>query len=131
MSLGHRRSLLTDLITLRSSMEEADTLCSRYAPGWTFPFRKLLRLQHIELNLPGGFCRIGIMAGGALRCLGTALHLKKKFGEGFKITMTVDAPSRRAVIGQLMLDLSPEAKPPDADTVICCPPHFGGCLNRN
>jgi ABC-type multidrug transport system ATPase subunit len=30
---------------------------------------------------------IGIMAKGVLRCLGTALHLKRKYGRGFKLTV--------------------------------------------
>ena len=39
------------------SMDEADALCGR----------------------------IGIMAHGQLRCLGPSLHLKGKFGDGFKV----------------------------------------------
>lgn len=41
-------------------MEEADVLCNR----------------------------IGIMAHGKLQCLGTQLHLKKKFGKGFKLSVS-------------------------------------------
>ncbi|KAK3267400.1 hypothetical protein CYMTET_24039 [Cymbomonas tetramitiformis] len=41
------------------SMEEADTLCSR----------------------------IGIMTRGRLRCLGTQMHLKNRYGDGLKITV--------------------------------------------
>ena len=63
-------------------MEEADALCNR----------------------------IGIMAGGGLRCLGTQIHLKNKFGDGFKVTMTVDAVSRSTQIEALVLSLSPDAK---------------------
>ena len=33
--------------------------------------------------------RIGIMANGRLRCLGSAQHLKSKFGQGFQIEMRV------------------------------------------
>ena len=43
-------------------MEEADTLCSR----------------------------IGIMALGTLRCLGSQHHLKAKFGDGYKLVVGVD-----------------------------------------
>ena len=43
-------------------MEEADALCSR----------------------------IGIMAHGALRCLGPSLHLKAKFERGYKVELTTD-----------------------------------------
>jgi ABC-type multidrug transport system ATPase subunit len=32
--------------------------------------------------------RIGIMALGTLRCLGTPLHLKKKYGRGFTLTLS-------------------------------------------
>eukprot|EP00761_Pharyngomonas_kirbyi_P005605 gb/GECH01005610.1/.p1 GENE.gb/GECH01005610.1/~~gb/GECH01005610.1/.p1 ORF type:complete len:876 (+),score=173.56 gb/GECH01005610.1/:1-2628(+) len=34
--------------------------------------------------------RIGIMSQGSLRCLGSALHLKNKFGEGFRVSITFD-----------------------------------------
>ena len=41
--------------------------------------------------------RIGIMANGRLRCIGSQLHLKNKFGSGYRLTMTlkknVDATS--------------------------------------
>jgi hypothetical protein len=33
--------------------------------------------------------RIGIMAGGKLRCLGSAQHLKTKFGQGYQVEMKV------------------------------------------
>lgn len=33
--------------------------------------------------------RIGIMAGGKLRCLGSAQHLKTRFGKGFQVEMKV------------------------------------------
>jgi hypothetical protein len=32
--------------------------------------------------------RIGIMAKGVLRCVGTPLHLKRKYGHGFKLTVS-------------------------------------------
>lgn len=32
---------------------------------------------------------IGIMAGGKLRCLGSAQHLKSKFGQGFQVEMKI------------------------------------------
>merc|ERR1711871_1835373 len=51
-------------------MEEADTLCTR----------------------------IGIMAEGELRCIGTQLHLKNKFGRGYRLKLTLGAPpSRKSV----------------------------------
>merc|ERR1712087_1036999 len=36
--------------------------------------------------------RIGIMAGGKLRCLGSAQHLKNRFGQGYQIEMKVKDP---------------------------------------
>ncbi len=44
------------------SMEEADALCGR----------------------------IGIMVNGRLKCLGTPLHLKNKFGEGYVLSVSLD-----------------------------------------
>ena len=52
------------LVITTHSMEEADALCGR----------------------------IGIMAGGGLRCLGTQLHLKSTFGDGFKVTCSTRQP---------------------------------------
>ena len=52
------------------SMEEADALCSR----------------------------IGIMAKGQMRCLGTSVHLKQKHGKGFVITMHTDPAASDAAI---------------------------------
>eukprot|EP01006_Ploeotia_vitrea_P028127 TRINITY_DN60864_c0_g1_i2.p1 TRINITY_DN60864_c0_g1~~TRINITY_DN60864_c0_g1_i2.p1 ORF type:complete len:1967 (-),score=214.38 TRINITY_DN60864_c0_g1_i2:93-5993(-) len=49
------------VILTTHSMEEADALCSR----------------------------IGIMAGGEMRCVGSQLHLKNKFGTGYKLTITL------------------------------------------
>ena len=54
--------------------------------------------------------RIGIMAGGGLRCLGTQTHLKNKYGEGFKVQVTADTDNRDAQISALILSLSPDAK---------------------
>lgn len=39
--------------------------------------------------------RIGIMANGRLRCLGSAQHLKNKFGQGFQIEMKVNLLDRQ------------------------------------
>ena len=60
------------------------------------------------------------MAGGQLRCLGTQLHLKSKFGDGFKMVLSVpdapDMPDALTVTAQhrdveaLMLNLSQDAK---------------------
>ena len=34
-------------------------------------------------------CRIGIMARGQLRCIGTGLHLKSRFGSGYRVSVRV------------------------------------------
>jgi ABC-type multidrug transport system ATPase subunit len=34
--------------------------------------------------------RIGIMAQGSLRCLGSPLHLKNKLGKGYQLTVTLE-----------------------------------------
>ena len=39
--------------------------------------------------------RIGIMALGVLRCVGTPLHLKRKYGRGFKLTLSFYKESDR------------------------------------
>ncbi|KAL3919610.1 MAG: hypothetical protein SGILL_003672 [Bacillariaceae sp.] len=51
----------TSVILTTHSMEECEALCPR----------------------------IGIMAGGRLRCLGSAQHLKSKYGEGYQVEMKV------------------------------------------
>jgi ABC-type multidrug transport system ATPase subunit len=38
--------------------------------------------------------RIGIMAAGELKCLGTQQHLKSKYGEGFKIDVMYQSGER-------------------------------------
>ena len=48
------------IVLTTHSMEEADALCGR----------------------------IGIMAYGQLRCLGPSLHLKRRFGDGFRVEVT-------------------------------------------
>jgi len=58
-----KRSDRTIILTTHS-MEEADTLCTR----------------------------IGIMAAGRLRALGTAQHLKSRYGTGFHLDVTMKAP---------------------------------------
>jgi len=71
------------------SMDEADALCSR----------------------------IGIMARGELRCLGSGIHLKNKFGDEFKIDLVCEvAPTEAAnaarfdAIDAHMLSLLPGAE---------------------
>ena len=43
--------------------------------------------------------RIGIMALGMLRCLGSPLHLKSKYGKGFRVTISFDEKDRAKVGG--------------------------------
>lgn len=38
--------------------------------------------------------RIGIMANGKLRCVGSAQHLKTKFGKGYQLELKVDATAK-------------------------------------
>jgi len=54
------------IVITTHSMEEADTLCSR----------------------------IGIVSRGSLRCLGSQLHLKNRFGEGYKLTVNIDQDAK-------------------------------------
>jgi len=56
----------TSVILTTHSMEEAEALCPR----------------------------IGIMANGKLRCLGSAQHLKTKFGQGFQLEMKIAMVSK-------------------------------------
>jgi len=41
---------------------------------------------------------IGIMALGRLRCVGTVLHLKSRFGKGFRVTVSFAEDRRQAVL---------------------------------
>jgi ABC-type multidrug transport system ATPase subunit len=53
------------MVITTHSMEEADTLCTR----------------------------IGIMAKGLLRCIGTQQHLKDRFGDGYKLSLQTESAS--------------------------------------
>ena len=59
------------VILTTHSMEECEALCSR----------------------------IGILVLGKLKCLGSAQHLKTKFGEGFQIDMAVADEARMVDVG--------------------------------
>ena len=53
--------------------------------------------------------RIAIMAKGRLRCIGTALHLKQRFGAGYSIALSVAAaPSEAGKIPARLAVGSPE-----------------------
>lgn len=64
--------------------------------------------------------RIGIMAKGTLRCLGSGLYLKNKFGGGFKIDVNFDAalqrtaPERVEALKRFVLGIAPGARVEDA-----------------
>eukprot|EP00245_Coleochaete_scutata_P002052 TRINITY_DN12630_c0_g3_i1.p1 TRINITY_DN12630_c0_g3~~TRINITY_DN12630_c0_g3_i1.p1 ORF type:complete len:174 (+),score=27.45 TRINITY_DN12630_c0_g3_i1:81-524(+) len=64
-------------------MEEADALCSR----------------------------IGIMVDGRLKCLGSPLHLKNRFGLGFVLTLVMESVSEEQQ-GTPVRGSQPEASPP-------------------
>eukprot|EP00761_Pharyngomonas_kirbyi_P012678 gb/GECH01012705.1/.p1 GENE.gb/GECH01012705.1/~~gb/GECH01012705.1/.p1 ORF type:complete len:859 (+),score=194.83 gb/GECH01012705.1/:1-2577(+) len=53
--------------------------------------------------------RIGIMARGALRCVGSGLHLKNTFGEGFRLEINFDEPNQEEAQAY-MKDNFPQAK---------------------
>jgi ABC-type multidrug transport system ATPase subunit len=44
--------------------------------------------------------KIGIMSKGVLRCLGTSMHLKQRYGRGFKLTISFYKASDRLAINQ-------------------------------
>merc|ERR1719446_104083 len=61
VSAGDNPAERTSVILTTHSMEECEALCPR----------------------------IGIMANGRLRCLGSAQHLKSKFGQGYQVEMKI------------------------------------------
>lgn len=69
------------VILTTHSMEEADILCTR----------------------------VGIMSLGALRCLGTNIHLKNKFGEGYTLKVNFSPDDEQTVI-QFIQSILPRAK---------------------
>ncbi len=72
------------IIITTHSMEEADALCSR----------------------------IGIMAGGSLRAVGSQLELKSRFGDGFKVSLNCvdDSTERLTRVHELIISLSASAQ---------------------
>ena len=72
------------IVLTTHSMEEADALCGR----------------------------IGIMAYGQLRCLGSSLHLKAKFGAGHKVDLIVRDGAREAAIAFMNETLVSRGAPP-------------------
>lgn len=43
-------------------------------------------------------CRIGIMARGELRCIGTSLRLKSRFGSGYNVSVRILRPDGEVAI---------------------------------
>jgi len=73
----------TSVILTTHSMEECEALCPR----------------------------ICIMAGGKVKCIGSAQHLKSRFGKGFQVEVKVDEPKEddsdlKNVVGILLTSLS-------------------------
>lgn len=77
------------IVLTTHSMEEADALCGR----------------------------IGIMAYGSLRCLGTSLHLKHKFGDGDKLDFTC-CPGEVEAGKACIRELIPSGQLQDAGTAL-------------
>ena len=68
--------------------------------------------------------RIGIMAYGKLKCLGSSLHLKRKFGDGFRVEATYlpgGADGALAFLSTLLPDavrMNEDASSSGANTII-------------
>jgi ABC-type multidrug transport system ATPase subunit len=78
--LKFRQTGQRTIVLTTHSMDEADVLCTR----------------------------IGIMAKGKLRCVGTSLHLKRKFGFGYRLSITFDKKKKEEVL-QFMKNILPTA----------------------
>jgi|AntRauTorckE5430_2_1112549.scaffolds.fasta_scaffold03726_6 ABC-type multidrug transport system ATPase subunit len=82
----------TSVILTTHSMEECEALCPR----------------------------IGIMAGGKMKCIGSAQHLKTRFGKGYQVDIKVDEPVEddddlKEVVG-VLLENVPEARSTDPES---------------
>lgn len=66
---------MDSIVLTTHSMEEADVLCDR----------------------------LGIVASGLLKCLGTNVHLKEKFGSGYTIKVNFDPNDEKKVIDFIMV----------------------------
>ena len=92
------------MIITTHSMEEAEVLCGR----------------------------IGIVSGGRLRCLGTQLRLKNRFGDGYKLTLSLAngkpetmAAARAFVATQLCAGAKEVAAAGTSATLTCMLPREG------
>ncbi|CBZ24580.1 putative ABC transporter [Leishmania mexicana MHOM/GT/2001/U1103] len=52
---------------------------------------------------------VGIMADGALRCIGDKIHLKNKYGSGFELSVRIARKDMRAVVQRFVEENFPEA----------------------
>jgi len=53
--------------------------------------------------------KIAIMSNGSLKCLGNQLHLKNKFGGGYKLTVSADDLAHLETIEKLVKEIIPSA----------------------
>ena len=83
------------------------------------PGRSIVLTTHSMEEADALSDRIGIMAYGSLRCLGSSLHLKAKFGAGHKIDLVVrDGAAKQAMAFLTEMFASRGVAPPQ--------PHAGG-----
>jgi len=50
--------------------------------------------------------RIAIMSNGSLKCIGTSMHLKNKFGSGYRLSVNYSPPNRQIVDDYIINKLS-------------------------
>ena len=70
--IGNIKKRNAAIVLTTHSMEEAESLCDR----------------------------IAIMVAGRIRCIGTATHIKNKFGSGYEVEIKVHIPTRQEVEGR-------------------------------
>lgn len=85
------------IILTTHSMEEADILGDRCALNNAPGCNEILSATE-GLTDSGKTCRIAIMARGRLRCIGTSLHLKTRFGSGYRVSVRVHGGAPTATV---------------------------------
>ena len=65
----------------------------------TMANRSVILTTHLMEECEALCNRIGIMVSGGLRCLGTATHLKERFGSGFQVTITAPEEAHQDIAG--------------------------------
>ena len=78
------------------------------------PGRSIVLTTHSMEEADALSDRIGIMAYGSLRCIGTSLHLKDKFGAGHKIDLVVREGWMHAAMAFVSRLLTSQGAPPPA-----------------